>query len=446
MTGRLLGKKNKRYYYQNDAGEIKRSMKNIWERPKKNKYDNARCVLCRGVKLLCGKDRCPVVVKSYSMIKTRSLIDSTKLDGASPPSVFIGRMGYPKVNIGPMVPPVHGDTAFMDTPELWHEININQLVQFRSNLVRGKLPVHITDVDSCNKIVELTRELALAAKSPEVEVEFSKVPAGRIALNDVEQPHGPSAPIKTFDVDNIKMDHRLEKAHYDIDLKARNAVVDMFKSGVMVSQLQKAFSVGAFGIEKNRRFVPTRWSITAVDSTLGEHLMNFTKEQPWINEFRVYMNVHLDNRWAVLMMPAQWSYELIEAWYPKTTWNPNGQRISIMGSHEGFNGRTTYAEIGGCYYAARLAVNEKLNAEGRQASVVILREAHPGYILPVGVWNVRENVRKALKNDPVKFNSIKESFEYISKIMSIPIPRWIRNSAILKEYLYQTKLESFGVI
>ena len=72
----------------------------------------------------------------------------------------------------------------------------------------------------------------------------------------------------------------MEKAHYDIDLKAKNAVVDMFKSGVMVSQLQKAFSVGAFGIEKNRRFVPTRWSITAVDSTLGEHLMNFTKQKP----------------------------------------------------------------------------------------------------------------------------------------------------------------------
>jgi hypothetical protein len=445
MTGQLLGKKNKRYYYKTETGEVKQSMKNIWERPRKSNNDSGRCILCRGVKLLCGKSSCPVVVKNYSMMKTKSLIDSTKLDGASPPSVFIGRVGYPKVNIGPMVPPVHGDTAFMDTPELWHKINMDQLVQFRSNLVRGKLPVHITDVDSSNKIVELTREMALASKSPEVEVEFSKVPSGHIALNDVEQPHGPSAPLKSFDVDNIKMDNRMEKAFYDIDLKARNAVVDLFKNGVYVSQLQKAFSVGAFGIEKNRRFVPTRWSITAVDSTVGEHLMNFTKQNPWINEFRVYTNVHLDNRWAVLMMPAQWSYELIEAWYPKTTWNPNGQKISIMGSHEGYNGRTTYAEIGGCYYAARLAVNEKLTEERRQASVVILREAHPGYILPVGVWNVRENVRKALKNDPLKFNNIKEAFQYISKIMSIRIPRWIKSSAILKEYLYQTKLESFGI-
>jgi hypothetical protein len=396
--------------------------------------------------MLCGKSQCPVVVKNYSMMQTRPLIDSTTLDGASPPSVFIGRVGYPRINIGPMVPPVHGDTAYMDTPEMWGKIDIKQLVQFRSNLVRGKYPVNITDVESSNKIVELTREMALAARSPEVEVEFSKVPRGNIALNDVEQPHGPSAPLKTFDVDNIKIDHRMEKAFYDTDLKAKNAVIDLFKNNLMVSQLQKAFSVGAFGIGKNRRFVPTRWSITAVDSTLGEHLMKFTKQNPWINKFRVYINQHLDNRWVVLMLPAQWSYELIEAWYPNTTWNPNGYNISIMGSHEGFDGRTTYAEIGGCYYAARLAVNEKLTEERRQASVVILREAHPGYIVPVGVWNVRENVRKALKNDPIKFDTIKESFEYISKIMSIPIPRWIDNSAILKDYLFQTKLESFGII
>jgi hypothetical protein len=446
MPGQLLGKKNKRYYYRGEDGSVKSSSKNIWDRPNKNKLDNNRCILCRGVKMLCGKDQCPIVVKHYSMTKTQSLIDSTTLDGASPPSVFIGRVGYPKVSIGPMVPPVHGDTAFMDTPELWDEININQLVQFRSNLVRGKLPVRITDVESTNKIVELTRELALAAKSPEVEVEFSKKPTGHIALNDVEQPHGPSAPIKTFEVDNIKLDHRMEKAFYDDDLNARPAVIDLFKSNVMVSQLQKAFSVGAFGLKQNRKFVPTRWSITAVDSMLGEHLMKFTKEYPWLNEFRVYVNSHLDNRWVVLMMPAQWSYELIEAWYPKTTWNPSHDRISIMNSYEGYNGRTTYAEIGGCYYAARLAVNEKLNAEHRQASVVILREAHPGYILPVGVWNVRENVRKALRTDPMKFNTIKEAFNFISGKLSIPIPRWIKTSAILKEYLFQTKLESFGLL
>src|SRR5207249_3256607 len=84
--------------------------------------------------------------------------------------------------------------------------------------------------------------------------------------------------------------------------------------------------------------------------------------------------------------PQPWRYELIEAWYPNTLWNPLGRDIVVFGDHEGFVGRKTYASIGGCYYAARLAVGEALVRQRRQAATVILRETHPGYIMPVGVW------------------------------------------------------------
>ncbi|MCK4367013.1 MAG: hypothetical protein KAW84_03600, partial [Thermoplasmata archaeon] len=97
-----------------------------------------------------------------------------------------------------------------------------------------------------------------------------------------------------------------------------------------------------------------------------------------------------------------------------------------------------------CYYAARLAVCESLVAERRQASTVILREAHPGYILPVGVWNVRENVRNALRQPRESFDSLRSALFYISKRMAIPIKRWIRNSHLLKDMLYQRRLEDFA--
>ena len=73
----------------------------------------------------------------------------------------------------------------------------------------------------------------------------------------------------------------------------------------------------------------------------------------------------------------------------------------------------------------------------------ILREAHPGYILPVGVWNVRESVRKALKEDYRKFDTLNGAILFISEIMDIPIERWIKNSAILKNHLYQKRIEDF---
>ncbi|TLY10983.1 MAG: hypothetical protein E6K88_02680, partial [Thaumarchaeota archaeon] len=41
------------------------------------------------------------------------------IDGSSPPSVFVGRYGYPKVRIGPMIPPLHGDTTILDRSEMW---------------------------------------------------------------------------------------------------------------------------------------------------------------------------------------------------------------------------------------------------------------------------------------------------------------------------------------
>jgi hypothetical protein len=401
------------------------------------------CALCRGTKYLCGKSRCPVVLRYHSKLKLKSLINALRLGGASPPSVFVGRIGYPKVSIGPMIPPTIGNTSIIDTPEEWLNKSIDEIVDFRSQLVRGKFSIDIKDVENPHRIVEYTRELALAKNSVFTDALFEKKPYGRISFYDEVQPHGPSAPLKKLDITNPKYEQHVEKVFYDTDLKSKEAVLNLYDHGVLVSKIQRAFSVGAFGIKKYRKFVPTRWSITAVDSLIGEELLQKTKTYPHINEFRIYYHNQFDNHWIVLLTPTEWYYELIEAWYPNTTWNPYGKTISIFNNYEFYEGRTTYAEIGGCYYAARLAVNELLNKERRQAGVVILRETHPGYIMPIGVWNVRESVRHALKNDYNKFDTLHAALLQISEIMDIPLQRWIKNSAVLKHQLYQKRLEDY---
>ncbi|MEF8879670.1 MAG: Nre family DNA repair protein [Candidatus Thermoplasmatota archaeon] len=401
------------------------------------------CGLCRGTKLLCGRERCPVLVKFHSRKKIKPHIDKLKIGGSSPPSVFVGRYGYPKVSVGPMIPPTMGDTSVIDTPELWLDRSIDEIVDFRSMLVRGKYNVDVHDVENRNKNVEFTRELAMSEKSVFTEAIFNKKPRGKIKFYDNAQPHGPSAPLKRFQISNPRWERHVEKAYYDTDLKARNAVINLYEDDVKISQIQKAFSVGSFGEGKYRRFVPTRWSITAVDSMLGKSLREKTKTRRWINDFRVYSLNQFDNRWVILMLPSEWQYELIEAWYPNTTWNPYGKKIHIFNSYEFYEGRKDYADIGGCYYAARLAVNELLNKERRQAGCVIMREAHPGYIMPVGVWNVRESVRKALKQPCRRFGTLDQTLSFISKKMDIPMDRWIKNSALLKHRLYQKRLEDF---
>ena len=181
--------------------------------------------------------------------------------------------------------------------------------------------------------MDQTRELALGTLPADVEVGFTRKPHGRVVLDDNVQPFGPSAPLGRLDIGNLRVDPNLDRASSDTDLRAKEAVLGLFDRGLPVSKIQRAFSVGAFGLEKNRRFVPTRWSITAVDDTIGKDLRESVKTHPLINEIRVYEAIGYDDRFLVVMLPRSWRYELIEAWYPNTLWNPIGRDIVLFGDH-----------------------------------------------------------------------------------------------------------------
>jgi hypothetical protein len=342
-----------------------------------------------------------------------------------------------------MVPPLHEDTSLYDLPELWFGKSMDEIVGFRSMLVRGMHRVNVWRFEEAGRIMDQTRELALSVDSVDVELALSKPPRRSLILDDDVQPFGPSAPVRDLHVGNARWDQQVEKAYYDTDLKAVDAVRTLYTSNVMVTKIQRAFSVGAFGLEKNRRLVPTRWSITAVDDILSKNLMAKVKTYPEINEYRVYESRYLDNIFEVLMLPQAWSYEAMEAWYPGTIWNPRGQSIAIYADRESYEGRTTYAGIGGCYYAARLAVCELLTKERRQATVIVLREAHPGYIMPVGVWQVRENVRNAMRQAPFSFRTLDEALAHISHRFEIPLSRWVQNSKLLQDAIYQKRLTEY---
>jgi len=348
-----------------------------------------------------------------------------ELIGASPPSVFIGRYGYPKVFVGPLIPPMHGDTAYLDTPEKWiHTVSMpEEIASFRLQLVRGKQAVHVKDT---SRITEMIRDIALAERSTEVEAQFTHRPRGGYFHEEV-QPFGPSAPLKSMRVDSGRYEHNLEKAYYDIDLKAKDAVVELYQKGVFVSSIQKAFSVGALGINKYRKLVPTRWGITAVDSILSENMLEKIKDFPLIDDFRIYEFESLRNKFIIILLPTTWCYETMEAFFPSII----GDTLEIFGDWEGHEKKKEYSIIGGCYYSARLAVCEKLIEEQKQAGVIILREAYEGYI-PLGVFNVRENVREAMKLQPQHFDDLRSALEYVNTKLRISIQQWLPHTTMLR--------------
>ena len=401
------------------------------------------CLRCRSAQLLCGKPVCPILVKYRAFEKTLPLVNGLDLEGTSPPAVFVGRFGYPKVSVGPLLSPEHGSTELMDTPEEWVGRSVAEIVSFRTGLVRGTTPIpghgrRAVDSDSRRPAAARDRKRDRRERGA-----LPRPPRGHLSLSDSTPPFGPSAPIEKIRLDVRRVDPHLDRLTSDIHANARVAVEELYGRGVRVSRIQRAFSIGTLGRRGRRRLVPTRWSITAVDDLLSKMNLERIRTLPELSEILLHRFTALDNRWVIAFLPGAYRYESIEAWYPNTLWNPNPNRIVMIGDHESYRGRTTYASIGGCYYAARLATSEALLRSGRQAGVVVLREVHPGEIVPLGVWNVREHVRAALTQPAEKVASLSELSARIGESFADPLPRWLTSSALLHEARTQRRLDDW---
>ncbi|MBU4300891.1 hypothetical protein L6303_07310, partial [archaeon] len=107
---------------------------------------------------------------------------------------------------------------------------------------------------------------------------------------------------------------------------------------------------------------------------------------------------------------------------------------TITQESEGFDGRTKYAiKEGGGYYAGRFAVCEQLEKMRRQATAVVFREIYDTYIMPVGCWEIRENVRHAFENKPRKFNTMNDALADIKARLHIPMDEYLKKSALLQQ-------------
>jgi len=364
---------------------------------------------------------------------------SETLSGATPPSVFIGRYGYPKVKVGPMVPPFHGDTTILDKPEMWLGKSLEDIVRYRLSLVRGvsDINVHATS----GRYIETLQELAMASKSAESEALFEKKPVA-----DIEQekdlgesaPFGPVAPLKSFKTASLSIDKRLENVYYDKDLRAAEAIVDLFQQEVEVSRIHRVLSVGMLGLQKNRRLVPTRWSISATDNIISVSLIKSIVSYAQIDLFEVYKHSHLGNYYSVILIPDDvWSFEMKEVWFDK-----NGN-LGMGVDFEDARGLDHYPSIAGAYFAARLGVAEHLVQRRRKAAALVLREIHSDYVMPVGVWQIREGIRVALKNEKRQFESFENALSFACISLSASRKEWIRGSKIIEQKKEQMRITDF---
>jgi len=363
--------------------------------------------------------------------KYGNLFSSDSLSGTSPPSVFVGSYNYPKVNVGPMVPPIHGDTSLLDTPEKWIGKTLEEIVNYRLNLVRGiqKVPVS----DPSGRYIENLQELAMSETATDSDIQFYKATSPVGLLDGYSAPFGPIGEIKSVKFSSSPSQRQIEKVYYDRDLLASDAVLKLYNSGIEISQIQKCFSIGMMG--KKRKLVPTRWSITATDDIISKSLIDETLDYPLIDGVRVFHFEHMGNLFSVILFPYRWLYEMIEAWYSKGV-------LGFGSDHEDARGIDHPPEIAGAYFAAKLAVGEYLVRNQIQSGALVLREIRPEYAIPIGVWQIREGVREAMKQKPVLADSFGNALDVAAKPMSISTKEWLSHGFILK-LMRQKRISDF---
>ncbi|MFC2163278.1 hypothetical protein ACFLRF_06310, partial [Candidatus Altiarchaeota archaeon] len=346
-------------------------------------------------------------------------------------SIFVGWKGYPQVFAGPMTQIDGGDALVADDPGSWYGMGFDDIIRLRAASVRSK---SLESVKARSSIVSDMQELALSVAPVDVETVFKRKPSFSLSFSPVSQPMGPSGIVKDLTVcDNPKIPGKVDYVVGD-DLSSTSQVSKLYGKGFDVYYLSPVLSSGVLGRDDAKKMVPTRWSITAVDDMLGKLLRQDVSDNPSVNDFMVYSNTYLENHFEVLLMPGAWEFEQFEAWAPRTLWTMAYDEPVIQLESEYYRGRSDYAvKEGGGYYAARLAVLEALDKMGRQARAVIFREIYDSYIMPVGVWEVRENVRKAMQAKPGRFATLRHALDDINERLLIPVGKYVGKSEILRQ-------------
>jgi len=366
----------------------------------------------------------------------------------SAPAPFIGRWGYPNVNVGILSPQFSGNMSNYDSPKLWAQNNSSagEIATNRYSLVNSRTLHRIKDLKG--SFLELVQEVGLAKKSAEIEVLLKKVPQLSIKPEQEIMPFGPSSEVQTARITaNTAVDSRVEKVVRDVDLKAAPAIINLYRQGFEENVLTKLISVGNLGLKNSRKLVPTRWSITAVDDTVGKQIINEVKDLP-LGDYAAYFGGGWGNYYMILFFPEVWSCELFEAYLasPVNPWSKLGYSYST--DYEDYGGRKTYAEeTAGGYYAARLAVLEKMKLNRRQNSALVLRFITPEYRFPLGVWVCREAARKSCQSQPLRFSTAELMLAHakflIKNQFGFALELLLGESQLLKSQKQQTKLTQF---
>ena len=347
-----------------------------------------------------------------------------EIQGSSPPEIFVGRWNYPNVYTGILAPEEYGNTSLLSSHEEWHnlKLSIPEITSLRSRLVYGRTQQHIkhhSPTQNSQSITNVMQEIAMTHKSTATEMILRKPIQQNYKYSDSSVPIiSRAASIQSAKLqENAPVKPKIDYLVNDSSVKSTQAIKELYNSNIPASNIMKLLSAGLLGLKSSRKLVPTKWSITAVDSTLSQQKLEKIKFYQELSEIQLFQANYLGNYYNFLLLPSIFSFEVIEISLGKG---------GVWQDYESNFSRKKYASsVTGAYYANRLALVEYLEKIKRQASCLIIREIRPEYNVPLGVGILRETSREAFKRDPQVFNTLKEALANIQNNLKQPIENYL---------------------
>ena len=350
---------------------------------------------------------------------------SGEIYGNTPPSLLITEISYPKVSIGVLLSQEENSELY-DNPYFWSEKEypIEKIAEMRMKLINARRISDVYIPKKCDIFYNDLVESELSTKSVDIEAKLKKI-TPNTKISKLFAYYGLKGVLQRFKITTNPKIPKIVYQLYEDNVKAENGIVELYNKGFSDYYIARLLSLGIFGIKNNRKLVPSRWAITAVQNNIINYLKKDIRHFNQINDVYLFNYKFYGNDFYILLFPGDVKFELIEAILPGSAYNLH-YNFAIIGRDDASGG----------FYAAKLSYLEFLDSLGKKGSCVVFRIVTREYLIPLGVWVVREGVKRAFSNVIGKYSNVHEALEVLNRKLekyNISVYKLKKYSNILKQ-------------
>ncbi len=371
-------------------------------------------------------------IEFYNEIKKyqKGLKPTKELEGYGS-TALVGEKNYPQLKVY-NVSNEDKHSSFFNTNKIVKQ-NYSDIVKLKAKNILGNTNnIYVKKTNT--KVLEEIQDVYKARNAVEFTSNFDKeLKFNKPVLNKLSGVLGTKNELLNIILnENASTSKQIEK-YTQTDIKSKEAIISLYEKGTNEAQIINLLALGNFGIQLNKKIVPSRWAITAYDKTIENYLYKKILDYKLIQDYEIYFHSDKGNSFLIILSPDNYSSEFVE--FMNNGWSASDY-VSIDNKL-----KKVEPDTAGGFYATKLAINEYLDNRKRQCQYIGIRLIED-YDVPLGVVFVRESVRQAMKNRLFKTSNLKDLDLFLKHKFSKYYDYYI-TSQTLKEKARQKKLRDY---